>query len=396
MSNTTTSPRTDREEQPKDRAEPRKGGFGEAIKEIFAPVMIVLSIGLIFVSVYLAAFHQPRPRDLPIGVVGPPSAVTQVETGLGAKVPGYFKVTGYADTDAARYDLTHRKIFAAFDLSSVPPTLYYAGANGPSVTQLVTGVFGGIAAQQHQNLSSVDVRPSSSADSRGLSIFYTGFGLVLAGFLFGLVSYNLTRRFLYQMISLVIFAVAGGCFTQLIAGSGFSALPGSFVEGASVMGLLAMSTAAISLMLVRMMGPAGIPIAAIVLLVLGNSTSGGILPPDFLPGWLHPIAYILPSGVGVRAVNGVAYFHHDGLTIGVSIMAGWIVGCALVVFVIDMISRRRRSGDASTRTPAADRHDPDASERLWAMARALHGDVVAHRAELVRFQAELERALDAE
>src|SRR4051812_28585470 len=112
MSNTTTSSRTGREEQPTGGVESKKGRAGEAIKAIFAPVAIVLSIGLIFVSVYLAAFHHPRPHDLPIGVVGPPPAVTQVETGLGAKVPGYFKVTGYADAGAARYDLTHRKIFA--------------------------------------------------------------------------------------------------------------------------------------------------------------------------------------------------------------------------------------------------------------------------------------------
>lgn len=352
MSNTTTSSRTGSGEQPQSTAEPKKGGVGEAIKAIFAPVVIVLAIGLTFVSVYLAAFHQPRPHDLPIGVVGPSQAVTQVETGLGAKAPGYFKVSGYADAGAARYDLTHRKIFAAFDLSSTPPKLYYAGANGPSVTQLVTGVFGGVAAQQHQNLSSVDVLPASAKDSRGLSIFYTGFGLVLAGFLFGLVSYNLTRRFLYQMISLLVFGALGGCFTTLIANSGFGALPGSFAGTATVIGLVAMSTAAISLLLLRMLGAVGIPLSAVVLLVFGNSTSGGILPPDFLPDWLHPLAYVLPSGVGVRAVDGVAYFHHDGLTTGVPILVGWIVGCALVIWTIDLIAGRSKAHAAALQTDA--------------------------------------------
>lgn len=348
MSNTTTSTRTGREEKPQGTVDQKKGGLVEAVKAILAPVAIVLSIGLIFVSVYLAAFHQPKPHDLPIGVVGPPPAVTQVESGLHAKAPGYFKVTGYADAGAARYDLTHRKIFAAFDLSSGPPKLYYAGANGPSVTQLVTGVFGGVAAAQHQNLSTTDVLPASPDDSRGLSVFYTGFGLVLAGFLFGLVSYSLTRRFLYQMISLLLLGALGGYFTTLIANSGFHALPGSFAGTAAMIGLLTMSTAAISLLLQRMMGAVGIPIAAVVLLVFGNSTSGGILPPDFLPGWLHPLAYILPSGVGVRAVDGVAYFHDDGLANGVAILVAWIVGCALVMWVIDLIAghRRARRADA--------------------------------------------------
>lgn len=338
---TTPSSRAGREERPRGTPGGEKAGAREATRAILGPVAIVLSIGLIFVSVFLAAFHEPRPHHLPIGVVGPPPAVTQVETGLEAKVPGYFEVTGYADANAARHDLTHRKIFAAFDPSSTPPKLYYAGANGPSVTQLVTGVFGGIAALRHQTLTGVDVRPSSSGDTRGLSIFYTGFGLVLAGFLFGLISYGLTRAFPYQMVSLLVFGIAGGCLTALIAGSGFDALPGSFAGTASVIGLLAMSTAAISLLLLRVFGAAGIAIGSIILLTLGNSTSGGILPAAFLPGWLHPLAYVLPSGVGLRAVNGVAYFHNDGVLSGVPILGGWIAGCALVIWLINQITGRR-------------------------------------------------------
>lgn len=36
---------------------------------------------------------------------------------------------------------------------------------------------------------------------------------------------------------------------------------------------------------IRIFGPVGVPLASIFMLVMGNATSGGLLPPEFLPGW---------------------------------------------------------------------------------------------------------------
>jgi hypothetical protein len=75
---------------------------------------------------------------------------------------------------------------------------------------------------------------------------------------------------------------------------------------------------------VRLLRAAGVSIGSVVLLVLGNSTSGGNLPRDFLPSWLHPLSEILPVGVGVRALDGLAYFHHDGLVTAIAILGRWL------------------------------------------------------------------------
>ena len=40
------------------------------------------------------------------------------------------------------------------------------------------------------------------------------------------------------------------------------------------------------------------------MLVMGNATSGEGLPPSLLPGWLQPLASVMPAGVGVRATDG--------------------------------------------------------------------------------------------
>ncbi|MFF3917011.1 hypothetical protein ACFYZB_26670 [Streptomyces sp. NPDC001852] len=49
-------------------------------------------------------------------------------------------------------------------------------------------------------------------DTRGLSIFYASFGLILAGYLFGQVTYQVAPRlaFSQRLLSLTVFSPAGG------------------------------------------------------------------------------------------------------------------------------------------------------------------------------------------
>jgi ABC-type multidrug transport system permease subunit len=74
------------------------------------------------------------------------------------------------------------------------------------------------------------------------------------------------------------------------------------------------------------------------MIVMGNASSGGVLPPEFLPGWLKPLASVMPPGVGVRALDGIAYFHHDGLVSGVAVLSAWIALCIAALFFLDRIA----------------------------------------------------------
>ena len=107
--------------------------------------------------------------------------------------------------------------------------------------------------------------------------------------------------------------------------------------------LMAAAAAGASMMFVRVLGGAGVSLGSVVLLVLGNSTSGGSLPTDFLPAWLYPLSRILPVGVGVRALDGLAYFHHDGLLTAVLVLSGWIVGSVAVLVLCDELDARHRA-----------------------------------------------------
>lgn len=107
---------------------------------------------------------------------------------------------------------------------------------------------------------SPDVSPLSDGDSRWLSVFYEAFGVVLAGSLFGLTSR----------------------------------------QTASILGPRKVAASRWSSASLRVWSAA-------------TQQAPGILSAQYLPGWLEPLAGVLPVGVAVRALRGHAYFGGDGL-----------------------------------------------------------------------------------
>ncbi|MFG2725650.1 ABC transporter permease [Streptomyces canus] len=330
-------------------AAPRQRPAG-GLKGVLMPVVIVLVIGSIFVSVYLAAFHAPKPHHLPVAVVGTAQQTGQIADGLERSMPGGFAVKRYADESAARHAVQDRTVYAAYVTGSGDsPELLYAGANGPSVTSTVSGAFSAVAKASGHPLVQTDVVPAAAGDTRSMSVFYAAFGVVLAGFLFGMMTYQMAPRLEYRwrMASLAFFSVLGGVIVALLTGSlGFDALPGPFLGLAGVIALMGAAVGSATMAMMRLFGRAGLPLASVVLLTLGNSTSGGTLPAAYLPGWLRPLSEILPVGVGVRAIQGLSHFDNDGLVQGIAILAAWTVLCAGLIYWRDVPAARRREATA--------------------------------------------------
>lgn len=54
-----------------------------------------------------------------------------------------------------------------------------------------------------------------------------------------------------------------------------------------------------------------------------------------------PLASVMPAGGGVRAVDGIAYFDHDGLTSGIVVLSVWIALCVAGLFLLTGSPHRR-------------------------------------------------------
>ena len=325
------------------------------VRGILLPALIATLNGVAFVAVYTAAFHQPVPHDLPVALVGSTQQRDQAQAQLDRQQVGRFQVEHYAAAGPATEALTSHDVFGVLDLTSQPPRLQVAGANGQQVTQLVQQALTPLTQATGQPPQVQDVRPLVPGDSRGLALFYAAFGVVLGGFLFGISSFASAPKLLlrYRVVSIVLFAVVAGSIIGWLADVVYQALPAGFLLVSSIVALLATACGATAAVLFRLVGSAGQILTSIGLVIIGNATSTGTLPAQFLPPWMEPLAHVLPSGVAVRALRGATYFSDDGVREAWIVLGLWTVVPLLVIAGLDAVQRRRQ---------AHGRHEPGAGD----------------------------------
>jgi hypothetical protein len=303
------------------------------------PALMATLIGLAFV-VFLDAFHAPVPHHLPVGVVGSAAEVDQLRAALDRQAPGEFAVQRLPDQTAARTAVLHRDLYGVL-VPGAPARLLVAGANGQGVTTTLTEALTPLAGGQ---LEPRDLRPLAPGDTRGLGIFYGAFGVVLGGFLFGITSYSAAPQLplRWRVLSLGLFALVSGALVGWAAAVLYAAVPAGFGQVTVLVGLLALSVGATAALVLRAIGSAGTFLTSFGLVILGNATSTGNLPAEYLPPWLQPLADLLPPGVAVRALRGATYFADDGVARAWWVLGLWSVVPLLLIAVLDAVRRRPR------------------------------------------------------
>jgi hypothetical protein len=293
------------------------------------PLGIGLLIALAFVGTYLVALHKPQPHHLPVAVVAPPEALAPLQRSLSTQAGDAVDLRPAADAAAARHQLRDGQVVAAYLPSpGRADRLLVAGAQGTTVTQAVTGTFTGAAHGHGAGLRVEDVVPLSADDPRGFSGFYVVFGLTLAGFIFGQTSHAYARRLPLgsRLLQALLFAVLAGLAGALLAGPLLGVLPGPLPAVAGVLVLLALATALVTMALTALLGDPGIVVATLVLVILGNATSGGVVAASFLPGGFRQLSPLLPPGAATTALRRVDYFDPGAALGPVVVLAAWALG----------------------------------------------------------------------
>jgi hypothetical protein len=329
--------------QPGAEVERSQGSVAAAfLRAVIVPPLMATLVGLAFVVVFLDAFHAPVPHSLPVAVVGSPQQADQVAAALQQRLPGEFAVRALPDEAAARSAVLHQDVYGAY-VPGPPARLLSAGANGQGVAMTLTQAFSPIAQQSGSQVQVQDLRPLVPGDMRGLGIFYAAFGVVLGGFIFGLLTYQAAPKLplRWRLLSIGLFAVASGALAALAADVVYAAVPAGFGLDFAIISLLALAVAATAALALRALGSIATFVLSVALITLGNATSTGNLPDQYLPPWMQPLAFVLPPGVAVRALRGATYFLDDGVGRAVWVLALWAVVPLLLIAILDAVSRRR-------------------------------------------------------
>ncbi|MEU1319274.1 ABC transporter permease [Streptomyces tibetensis] len=318
-------------------------------------VIAVVVLVPVLAALALWAFAWPAsriaPRDLPLGVAGPPAAAAQVERQL-ERHEGAFEIHRYADEAAARDAIEERSVYGAVVVTPQGPELLTASAAGPAVAQFLQQAVAQQAAAQGAQVETVDVVPTPAGDPRGTVLNAAVLPLALAGIAAGVVVTLLGLRGGRAALALVGASTLVGVVAAGIAHSWLGALGGAWWTEAGVLALSTLAVGGAVAGLAALIGPAGTGIGAALVMLIGNPFSGATSAPQMLPEPAGAIGQWLPPGAGTTLLRSVSYFDGAAAT-GPALTLTWWAVLGLGAVLLGGSLRARKAGAA----PAADRRE---------------------------------------
>ncbi|MFJ7294615.1 ABC transporter permease [Streptomyces collinus] len=318
-------------------------------------VIAVVVLVPVLAALALWAFAWPAsriaPRDLPLGVAGPPAAAAQVEKQL-ERHEGAFEIHRYADEAAARDAIEDRSVYGAVVVTRQGPELLTASAAGPVVAQFLQQAVGQQAAAGGAQVKTVDVVPTPASDPRGAALSAAVLPLALAGIAAGAVVTLLGLRGVRATLALLGASALVGVVAAGIAHSWLGALGGDWWTEAGVLALSTLAVGGAVAGLAALVGPAGTGIGAAVVMLIGNPFSGATSAPQMLPEPAGAIGQWLPPGAGTTLLRSVSSFDGAAAT-GPALTLAWWAVLGLGAVLLGGSLRARRAGSE----PAADRRE---------------------------------------
>ncbi|WP_062298795.1 ABC transporter permease [Demequina maris] len=313
-------------------------------RQSWRPV-IGLAVGLsLLLSAMLIAFGLPAvssgPHDVPIAVVAPEEAATQIAGALEQAQPGAFDVTVASSQDEATEMILDRDVYGAFVVSADGVTVDIATAASPTVAQLLTAVGEGVAAQAGAEATVNDVVPTSADDPRAIGLSAGALPIALGGFIAGVATTLLVSGTGRRLVAVGAFAVIAGLAMTAILQFWFGTFTGSFwaTSAAAMLGILA--TSATVLGVESLLGRPGIGIAALLIVFLGNPLSGLTSAPEMLPTPWGAIGQLLPPGATGTLLRNVAFFDGAATAKPILVLLCWLALGAALLIIAGARSRR--------------------------------------------------------
>ncbi|MEV4233881.1 hypothetical protein ACIBJI_12440 [Nocardia sp. NPDC050408] len=303
-------------------------------------------------ALMLIAFAWPAahiaPRDLPIAVSGPLAAV--VADKLTQHDPDAFDISNPADEAEAREAIENRDVYGAVITGGGAPRVLVASGASPVVAQQLTAI-----AQQLSGAPAPaveDVVAADPDDPRGTAFGAMVLPLVMSGIAAGVVLSLLIPSVGGKTIGLITFGIAGGLLSIVIIQAWMSVVPGPYLTLAAVAGLVSFAVSGAVVGLSSAIGRAGIGIAALTMLLVGNPFSAATSAPELLPQPWGAIGQLLPPGAAASLLRSVAFFDGAAATKPLVVLGIWALA-ALALLGVGAL-RERRSAAESTPVRSGD------------------------------------------
>ncbi|MFO7193790.1 MULTISPECIES: hypothetical protein [Thermocrispum] len=273
-----------------------------------AGLAVALFIGL-FVAAFLWPITTASPQHIPLAVAGPQPAVAAVEQQLTARSPELFEVATVPDRQAAVAAIHARDVRGAIVLGQQPEILT-ASADSLQITQLLNQLGVALNAQLAAGglpgtVTVTDVVPVGRA---GQAVNIAILPVLIGGIAGAVVALVLVRTPIRRFATLGVTAAAGGLVGGAVLGPWFDVLPGNYwlVSAALAMGMLAIGAFVAGLG--TLLGRAGILVAILLVVLVGNPWGAIFAPREFLTEPMATVGAYLPNGAAVELLRSISFF----------------------------------------------------------------------------------------
>jgi hypothetical protein len=146
-----------------------------AVALVLLPALVLM---LAFAFFYVGAFHDPKPHQVPVAVVGPPAATVQLNSLPGDPLDAR-EASSRAD---ALSQIDDREVYGAYDVAT--NRLFVASAANRATAVALETTFDRVAAAQRRPAVRVtDVKPLPPKDPNGTAAFYAVIAWVFGGYI---------------------------------------------------------------------------------------------------------------------------------------------------------------------------------------------------------------------
>lgn len=313
-----------------------------ALERTLQSIIAGITALLVMIGLLGTATHDPRPHDIAVGLSAPAPMVQQLTQAFGAGAPGAFRFTTYDSEAAARAAIDAREIVGALVVAQLGPRLIVAGAAGDAVTGGVTAALTNTFRAQGTTLAVEVVHPFQSGDAHGIALFFLILATLVSSVLAAaLIALRGGGTWTTQLGTIVAYAGLAGICGTLATAAIVDGYGDRLWEVMAISALLSLTVASVAAACARLFGPAGIGLAALVLVLLGLVSSGGPLGSELLPDAYRALAPWLPVGPTYSALRGALYFDGVGVAGPVALLGAW-TAVAIIAMALAATGRRVR------------------------------------------------------
>lgn len=306
-------------------------------------IVLLLAVGAgLFAGSYSFAMAHPTPHHVPIGVVDDSPQLRRFVAGMDAGLSTQLVQRRFPTRAAAVDAVDRQRVFAVAQTQAGGGTVSFdlVPAAGASVARVLAAAAPAAAAQAGVRLSLGDLRPLQPGDPQGLAIFYITLAAVIVGFL-GAVQLTVHAselRPLERFLTIVVYSALGSLSIVAVVDWGLHVLRLPLLQSWAILTLTMVTSGLVFTAFYMLFGKWAILPTWLLMVLLGNPSSGGAVSWLLLPEPLGAVGRWLPPGASVNAQHNAIYFTDNQYAFPYLVLFGWAVAAAAVAW----IWRRRR------------------------------------------------------